>query len=154
MDIDTTERRNSDRFTYICRQLIADYDGVHFPLRDEFYKVVFQNISSSGIGFLSSKRPRTDHILVLLGRDPICFVARVVRTFFRADSSNMYEVGCEFTFRVAQPKSSVQIPSSPGLSLDPKDIEAAIGDRPDLCPQPWPSATGSEQLEAASEIIP
>jgi len=135
----TVERRSNSRFSYVCRQLIADYDGERFPLRNEFYKVNFQNISAKGLAFLSPTRPKTDYVLVLLGSDPICFVARVVRTFFRTDRTKMFEVGCELTFRIAQPKGTVQIPSKLGHSLLPQDIDAVLGDRPDLSPQPWPS---------------
>jgi hypothetical protein len=139
MAIKALDRRNYDRFAYVCRQLVADYDGVNFPPRSEFYKVNLQNIASTGIAFLSPKKPKTDHILVLLGREPICFVARVVRTFYRADSSDLFEVGCEFTLRVAEPKGSARASSRLGHSLRPQDIDEVIKTQLELCSLPWRS---------------
>src|SRR5207244_4319675 len=40
--------RKSARRAYVCRQLVADYDGTNLPARSDFYWVTFQNISETG----------------------------------------------------------------------------------------------------------
>ena len=95
------EKRRSPRQTCFNRELIADYDGAESPARSDFYWVTFQNISSNGVAFLSSRRPAKDKLVVVLGNGPIC-VARVVRTRCKAESPEaLFEVGCEFERRLS-----------------------------------------------------
>jgi hypothetical protein len=97
-----TERRLSQRRPYICQQLVADYDGAAIPEKGDFYQVTFQNLSDTGASFLSSRKPATSKLVIILGTGKILVTARVVKGAYRADSPEMpYEVGCEFERRLS-----------------------------------------------------
>lgn len=100
------EKRKFARKDFFFHQLVADYYESEVPLRAEFYRVTFLNISSVGAAFLSPRKPATDRVVLVLGRSQIYVLARVVRTFFLTDLSDTacndmrYEVGCKFLQRL------------------------------------------------------
>src|SRR5687767_6625000 len=91
-----TDKRKSRRRTYICRQLVAPFDGTRLPQQDEFDWAMFRDVSSSGISFLSERKPTTKQLVVAVGPAPFTFlVVEIVRTTKRDDlASHPYHVGC------------------------------------------------------------
>lgn len=94
------ESRKSSRRQYLHRELVADFDSQSVPELRDFYWVTFLNISDTDAAFLSSHKPETDKIVIVLGSGPTV-VARVVRTSCLAESPEaIYEIGCEFERRL------------------------------------------------------
>ena len=92
--------RKSDRRQYIHRELVADFDCQSVPDLSDFYWVTFLNLSDTGAAFLSSHKPETDKVVIVLGGGP-SVVARVVRTSCLSESPEaLFEVGCEFEQRL------------------------------------------------------
>lgn len=101
-------RRRSPRIPYFRRELVADFDSESIPDMRDFYWVTFQNISDSGAAFLSSRKPATDKLVIVLGNGP-SIIARVVRTICRAESPEfVYEVACEFERRLGIQETAAQ----------------------------------------------
>jgi hypothetical protein len=97
----TVESRKSPRRQYIHRELVADFDSQTVPELSDFYWVTFLNISDTGAAFLSSHKPETEKVIIVLGSGP-SVVARIVRTSCLAESPEaIYEVGCEFERRLS-----------------------------------------------------
>lgn len=95
-----SENRKSYRRQYFRRELVADFDSHSVPELRDFYWVTFLNISDTGAAFLSSHKPETDKVIIVLGAGPRV-VARVTRTCCRSESpETTYEVGCEFERRL------------------------------------------------------
>lgn len=90
------EQRKSRRHSYVCRQLVAPFDGSRLPRQDEFEWAMFRDVSSTGISFLSSTRPATKQFVVAVGPAPFSFlVVEVVRTCRRDELENRpYHIGC------------------------------------------------------------
>ena len=90
-----TEQRKSCRQNYVCRQLVAAFDGSRMPRQDEFEWAMFKDVSSSGISFLAESKPATKQLVVAVGPAPFTFlIVEVVRTTKRDDQENPYHVGC------------------------------------------------------------
>lgn len=99
-DSSSDTRRRLPRRPYFRRELVADFDSESVPELSDFYWVTFQNISDTGAAFLSSRKPETDKLVIVLGGGP-SVVARVVWTRCRSESpETIYEVGCEFERRL------------------------------------------------------
>lgn len=92
----TREQRKSRRHTYICKQLVAPFDGERLPRQEEFSWALFRDVSSTGISFLAETRPTSKLLIVAVGPAPFNFlVVEVVRATRRNDLSNRpYLVGC------------------------------------------------------------
>ncbi len=90
------DKRNSRRQSYICRQLVASFDGTRLPQQDEFEWAMFRDVSSTGISFLSENRPATKQLIVAVGPAPFTFlVVETVRITKRDDLDNHpYHIGC------------------------------------------------------------
>jgi len=96
----TVEHRRSPRRPYFRRELIADFDSRSVPELADFYWVTFLNISDTGAAFLSSHKPETDKVIIVLGNGP-SVIARIIRTSCRSESPEaVFEVACEFERRL------------------------------------------------------
>jgi hypothetical protein len=94
-------KRKSARWALGSRQLVADYDGETLPISDDFHWVTVQDISAGGASFISDRKPSKKHVVVALGKGPVC-IARVIRSHCRARLPEpVYEVGCEFVQKLA-----------------------------------------------------
>jgi len=91
-----SDKRKSRRQTYICRQLVAPFDGTRLPQQDEFEWAMFRDVSSSGLSFLSESRPTTKQLVVAVGPAPFSFlIVEIIRTTKRDDlETHPYHVGC------------------------------------------------------------
>ena len=89
-------KRRSRRQTYICRQLVAPFDGTRLPQQDEFEWAMFRDVSSSGLSFLSECKPTTKQLIVAVGPAPFSFlVVEIIRTTKRDElATHPYHVGC------------------------------------------------------------
>src|SRR5262245_30277766 len=77
---DGAERRLSIRVVYETVAMVADYDGANFPLFSAFWEVKTRDLSATGMGFVSRRRPESSHLLLMLGNpqaNPILILARV-----------------------------------------------------------------------------
>ena len=96
-----TEKRRHPRRQYRFEQLVADYDGSQQPNQGDFYPVTFLNISRGGAAFLSTRKPTTQSLVLLLGKASTYVLAKVVRVFYRTDvSATPFEVACKFVRRL------------------------------------------------------
>ena len=91
-----SDKRKSRRQTYICRQLVAPFDGIRLPQQDEFEWAMFRDVSSSGLSFLSECKPTTKQLVVAVGPAPFSFlVVEIIRTTKRDDlETHPFHVGC------------------------------------------------------------
>ena len=91
-----SSKRRSRRQTYICRQLVAPFDGTRLPQQDEFEWAMFRDVSSSGLSFLSECKPTTKQLVVAVGPAPFSFlVVEIIRTTKRDDlETHPFHVGC------------------------------------------------------------
>jgi len=91
-----SDKRKSRRQTYICRQLVAPFDGTRLPQQDEFAWAMFRDVSSSGLSFLSESRPTTKQLVVAVGPAPFSFlIVEIIRTTKRDDlETHPFHVGC------------------------------------------------------------
>ena len=95
-----SEKRRSVRRPCLRREVVADYDPERALERRDFHWVTFKDLSLHGVAFLTSHKPATSKVVIVLGKGPIC-IARVVRTQCRCESPEaIYEVGCEFERRL------------------------------------------------------
>jgi hypothetical protein len=107
LDMSPSSRRRSQRTPYYRRELVADFDSKSIPDLSDFHWVTFQNISDTGAAFLSSRKPATDKLVIVLSNGP-SIIARVVRAVCRAESPELvFEIGCEFERRLS-PSESVE----------------------------------------------
>ena len=90
-----TDQRKSRRQTYVCRQLVAPFDGTRLPQQDEFEWAMFRDVSPSGISFLAESRPTTKQLVVAVGPAPFTFlVVEVVRISRRDGLELPFHIGC------------------------------------------------------------
>jgi hypothetical protein len=96
------ESRKSERRTFSCWQLVAEYDGFSFPLQEDFQLRLCQDISAGGISFLSDERPRTEDLIIALGPIPfIFFHVRFAQAIRRKDlEGHPFMIGCRFVKRL------------------------------------------------------
>ena len=78
--------RRSLRRSCLRREVVADYDPNRPLDRGDFRWVTFKDLSAHGVAFLTSEKPATEKVVIVLGNGPIC-IARVVRTKLCAISS-------------------------------------------------------------------
>ena len=98
----TGERRAAVRVVYETVAMIAEYDGENFPLFSAFWEVQTIDLSATGIGFWSYRRPATQLLLLMLGNPqahPIFIVSRVAHCV-AADEGGKFKVGCELLKRL------------------------------------------------------
>ena len=90
------EQRRSRRKTYVCRQLVAPFDGSRLPNQDEFEWAMFRDVSSTGVAFLAAEKPATKQLVVAVGPAPFSFlVVETVRISKRDDlEGKPFHVGC------------------------------------------------------------
>jgi hypothetical protein len=101
------ERRISIRVVYETVAMVAEYDGADFPLFSAFWEVRTRDLSATGMGFESQRRPQSDLLLLMLGNpqaSPIFIVARVAHCAVAdpADEGRGYIVGCELIKRLSR----------------------------------------------------
>ena len=91
------EQRKHPRHAYVCRQLVAEFDGNRMPQQDEFSWAMFRDVSSGGMAFLSPARPGSKQLIVAVGPAPFAFmVVEIVRCTRRNDlEGRPYHVGCK-----------------------------------------------------------
>ena len=93
--------RRSLRRSCLRREVVADYDPNRPLDRGDFRWVTFKDLSAHGVAFLTSEKPATEKVVIVLGNGPIC-IARVVRTKCKRESpERLYEVACEFERRLS-----------------------------------------------------
>lgn len=97
------DKRKSRRQAYICRQLVAPFDGSRMPQQEEFEWAMFRDVSTSGISFLTGCKPTTKQLIVAVGPAPFTFlVVEIARTTKRDDlESRPYHVGCRILRELA-----------------------------------------------------
>jgi len=90
------EQRRARRKSYVCRQLVAPFDGSRMPNQEEFEWAMFRDVSSTGVAFLAPKKPATKQLVVAVGPAPFSFlVVETVRISRRDDlDGRPYHVGC------------------------------------------------------------
>jgi hypothetical protein len=102
-DVPLNERRDADRHSYRCVQLVAPYDGENLPDQQSFRQVLCHDLSANGFSFFSYRTPETPQLIIALGKVPVIrfFIAEVKRVH-ASDShhGNEYHVGCRFTRRL------------------------------------------------------
>jgi hypothetical protein len=101
------DRRLAIRVVYETMAMAAEYDGEHFPLFSAFWEVKTTDLSPTGIGFISSQRPRSPQLLLMLGNPqatPIFLVARVAhcQPVDPDDDSQGCHIGCELIRRLTR----------------------------------------------------
>lgn len=97
------EMRGSPRRSYQYRQLIAPMLDDKLPSRKNFFEVVCQDISASGISFVLDNEPHFERVVVALGKPPrlTFFAAEVARVQPQElDGREKWIVGCRFVGRV------------------------------------------------------
>jgi hypothetical protein len=97
------ERRASVRVVYETVAMVAEYDGENFPLYSAFWEVQTIDLSASGIGFWSHRRPQTPLLLLMLGNPqakPIFIETRVARCSADQEDDARFKVGCELIKRL------------------------------------------------------
>ena len=96
------ERREHDRLSYSCVQLVAPYDGLNLPTQADFMQVHCLDLSERGVCFTSSHRPTHGWFVVALGAVPFDFVKAKVCTAAQVDKNGTTEfrVGCEFVAKI------------------------------------------------------
>ena len=98
-----TDKRKSLRHAYICRQLVAPFDGTRLPQQDEFEWAMFRDVSTSGISFLAESRPGTKQLVVAVGPAPFSFlVVEVVRVSRRDGLEFPFHIGCRILCELDQ----------------------------------------------------
>ncbi|MFN0018265.1 MAG: hypothetical protein ACKVP0_08405 [Pirellulaceae bacterium] len=92
----SAEQRRAPRHTYNGRQLVAPFDGVRLPRQDEFDWAMFNDVSETGISFLSESKPATKQLVVAVGPAPFSFlIVDVVRVTRRDDlEGDPLHIGC------------------------------------------------------------
>jgi hypothetical protein len=90
------DQRRARRHTYTCRQLVAPFDGNRLPRQDEFEWAMFNDVSETGISFLSENKPATKQLVVAVGPAPFSFlIVDVVRSAVRDDlEGHPFHIGC------------------------------------------------------------
>ena len=101
------ERRVSIRVIYETVAMVAEYDGAEFPLFSSFWEVKTKDLSATGMGFESQRRPQSTLLLLMLGNpqaSPIFIVARVAHCELAdpEDAGAGYTIGCELLRRLKQ----------------------------------------------------
>ncbi len=90
------EQRKDRRLSYVCRQLVAPFDGVRMPRQDEFQWAMFKDVSEAGISFLAETRPTTGQLVVAVGAAPFSFlIVEIVRVSELDDlEAFSFHIGC------------------------------------------------------------
>jgi hypothetical protein len=101
------DKRLSVRVVYETVVMVAEYDGNRFPTFSSFWEVRTQDLSPTGVGFISRRQPQTEQVVMMLGNpqaNPIFVVARVAHCvpMDPADPEQGYRVGCELLKRLAR----------------------------------------------------
>ena len=99
------DRRVSVRVVYETVAMVAEYDGENFPLFSAFWEVQTFDLSATGIGFWSHRRPETHLLLLMLGNpqaQPIFIVTKVAYCAPTAADNTRFKVGCELLKRLAE----------------------------------------------------
>lgn len=98
------ENRATVRVIYETLLLVAEYDGDDFPPFSAFWEVKTKDLSPTGVGFVSPRRPKTTHLLLLFGNpqaNPICIKARIAHCVEKNNEEGIYyQLGCELLQRV------------------------------------------------------
>jgi hypothetical protein len=134
------ERRAGPRHLYECKQLVAPYEGGPLPVQGDFSWVDCKNLSSRGFAFFLPEPPRTEHVVVALGRAPFIFLVARIEYFDR--EGEQYVCGCQFQkriSRVAGPEgvATKQLPAK----LDRRLLDATIKEAPASKRQQGPSSS-------------
>lgn len=97
-----SDRRSSVRRAFCCVRLAADYKSGQ-PTSD-FYRVLCRDLSTSGIGFFSPKRPTSRSVVIRLtadGERPVLIAGDVVYCHDKSGELRFpWIVGCVFTKRI------------------------------------------------------
>jgi hypothetical protein len=99
------DRRAAVRVVYETVAMVAEYDGENFPLFSAFWEVQTIDLSATGMGFWSQRRPQTELLLLMLGNpqaQPIFIVSRVARCASPLGDVSKFKVGCELLKRLSE----------------------------------------------------
>ena len=112
---DAAERRVGRRHSYRCIQLIAPILGGRLPNQSQFQPVQCDDLSSSGLAYLSEEPAESEQLIVALGVVPFMFIkTQVVRheQVVRGGRA-MFRVACRFVSRIVErQKADIPIASS------------------------------------------
>ena len=99
-------RRDNQRYSFPCVQLLAPYDGECLPGPEQLRQVLCHDLSPSGFSFLAYTKPETPQVIAALGPIPLqFFVAEImhVRPTLSSDGHE-FHVGCRFLRRLVNSK--------------------------------------------------
>ena len=99
-----SEQRASVRVIYETLLLVAEFDGQTFPPFSAFWEVRTKDLSATGVGFNSPKRPTSALLLLMFGNpqaNPIFVKARVAHCKESTTTKGtVFTVGCEMIERI------------------------------------------------------
>jgi hypothetical protein len=101
---DAAERRVGRRHSYRCIQLIAPILDGRLPHQSQFQPVQCDDLSCSGLAYLSEEPAESEQLIVALGVVPFMFIkAEVVRydQVVRGGRA-MFRVACRFVSRIVE----------------------------------------------------
>lgn len=101
-EAESSERREGRRGVFSCVQLVAPYDGGELPQQADFFHVECCDLSTSGFSFVVPTAPKTDRLVVALGRVPFqFFIAEIVnRRPVVSAEEGVFRIGCQFRQRI------------------------------------------------------
>lgn len=98
------EQRASVRVVYETLLLVAEFDGQNFPSFSSFWEVRTKDLSATGVGFHSPRRPTSEFLLLMFGNpqaNPIFIKARVAHCVESTTTKGtVFMVGCEMIERM------------------------------------------------------
>ncbi len=99
-------RRDNERHSFPCVQLLAPFDGEHLPGPEQLRQVLCNDLSPSGFSFFAFEKPETSQVIAALGQiPPEFFVAEIVHVRpTMTTNGHDYHVGCRFLRRLDKAK--------------------------------------------------
>jgi hypothetical protein len=114
-------RRGEARFTFTATQRVAPCSGDQIPTLDEFIGVRCFDLSRKGFSYLLPQPPTYEMIVaeLTLPKQRVYIKARVAHiTGMTVEGKFVFQVGCEFTDRVACPPAAAARPEPPPATPD------------------------------------
>ena len=100
------DQRSAVRVVYETLVMVAEYPGPDFPPFSAFWEVKTRDLSPTGIGFSSPRKPVGADLLLLFGNpqaNPIFVKARVAHCVeSKTPQGKVYIVGCQLVERLTK----------------------------------------------------
>lgn len=96
------ERRQTERRSFQCLQLLAPFDGATMPSVEDYTRMRCHDLSPSGFSYIADARPASKLLVAALGRTPLKFFVAEVVNVRPIDVEGMRKllVGCRFVRRI------------------------------------------------------